>query len=112
MMNRVKINGCWAAVYYDPKHDMFRGEFVKLSSRVVFSSRDIGGLLRQGEVALDAFFDKCRANGTEPQQAYSGELVLRIHPGLHAELAARAFASGKTVNQWLAELIEQAVCGY
>ncbi|MCI5143528.1 MAG: toxin-antitoxin system HicB family antitoxin [Candidatus Electrothrix sp. ATG1] len=35
---------------------------------------------------------------------------MRIHPGLHAEVADRAFATGKTVNQWLAELIEQAVC--
>ncbi|MCI5168507.1 MAG: type II toxin-antitoxin system HicB family antitoxin [Candidatus Electrothrix sp. GM3_4] len=112
MMNRIKINGCWAAVYYDPKHDMFRGEFVNLSSRVVFSSRDIGGLLRQGEVALEDFLARCRADGTEPLQEYSGELLLRIHPGLHAELAARAFASGKTVNQWLAEMIEQAVCAY
>ena len=111
-MNRIEINGCRAVIYYDPKHDMFRGEFVNLSSRVVFSSRDIGGLLRQGEVALEDFLGRCRTDGTEPLKEYSGELILRIHPGLHAELAARAFASGKTVNQWLAEMIGQAVCGY
>jgi len=51
-----------------------------------------------------------REDGKKPLKEYSGELTLRIHPGLHAEIAARAFASGKSVNRWLAELIEQAVC--
>ena len=54
--------------------------------------------------------DGCQEDGAKLLKEYSGELTLRIHPGLHAELAARTFAAGKTVNQWLAELIEQAVC--
>jgi predicted HicB family RNase H-like nuclease len=110
MMSIVEINGFRAVLCYDPKHDMFYGEFIGMSNELVFSSQDIGDLLRQGEIVLQDFLTRCRVDGTEPLQEYSGELCLRIHPGLHAEIAARSFASGKTINQWLAEVIEQAVC--
>ncbi len=101
-----------AALYYDGQRDMFRGEFIGLSTKLVFLAQDIDELFRQGEIVLEDFLARCRLDGTEPLQEYSGELILRIHPGLHAEVAAQAFASGKTVNQWLAEMIEQVVCGY
>ena len=111
-MSIVKIKDHRAVVCYDPKYGMFRGEFIGLSSKLIFSSQDVGGLLRQGEIVLEDFLIRCRVDGIEPLQEYSGEVYLQIHPGLHAELVARAFASGKTVNQWLAEMIEQAVCEY
>ncbi|WP_339134934.1 MAG: type II toxin-antitoxin system HicB family antitoxin [Candidatus Electrothrix sp. GW3-4] len=112
MMNIVDIDGYRAVISYDPKHGMFCGEFAGLSSKVVFYSQDIGGLLREGKKVLDTFLDSCQEDGVEPRKEYSGELLVQIHPGLHAEVVARAFASGKTVNQWLAEMIEQVVCAY
>ena len=109
MMNIIEIDGCRAVIRYNAEQAIFYGVFVGLRSEVNFSAPDIEGLRQKGKLALSAFLDQCRVSGTKPLLEYSGELVLRIHPGLHAELAARAFAAGKNVNRWLAELIEQAV---
>ena len=112
MLNSFEIDGVQALIRYDAEQAIFYGTFIGLRSKVVFTAPDIEGLRRQGKLALDAFLAQCRTDEVEPLQEYSGELYLRIHPGLHAEIVARAFASGKTVNQWLAEMIEQAVCEY
>ena len=38
----------------------------------------------------------------------SGKVMLRIPPELHAEIAMRAEASGKSLNQWAAETLSHA----
>jgi predicted HicB family RNase H-like nuclease len=58
---------------------------------------------------LRVFFDVCREKGIEPYKEYSGKFNLRIPPELHAEIAARAAAEGKSLNQWIVETIDQMV---
>jgi len=84
---------------------MFRGEFTGLNGGADFYARDIEGLRQEGEISLRVFLDMCREDGVEPRKAYSGRFNLRISPELHAEIAARAATSGKSLNQWVAETL-------
>ncbi|WP_349257032.1 toxin-antitoxin system HicB family antitoxin [Salinisphaera sp.] len=43
--------------------------------------------------------DASRELGVEPQKPYSGKVVLRMPPELHAKAAMRAEAAGKSFNQ-------------
>ena len=55
--------------------------------------------------------DKCFVGhiaGITPQRPYSGKVMLRIPPELHAEIAMKAQASGKSLNQWAAETLSFA----
>ena len=109
MMNMMEINGYRAAVRYDPEIEMFRGEFMGLNGGADFYARDIDGLRREGELSLRVFLDMCREDGVEPTRTYSGRFNLRVSPALHAEIAARATAAGKSLNQWAADALDQAV---
>jgi len=43
---------------------------------------------------------------------YSGKFNLRIPPELHAEIASKASAEGKSLNLWIVETLDQIVHTY
>lgn len=109
MMNMMEINGYRAVVQYDPDIDMFRGEFVGLNGGADFYAKDIDGLRKEGEISLKVFLDMCREDGVEPRKMYSGRFNLRVSPQLHAEIATRAAAAGKSLNQWVADVLDESL---
>lgn len=108
-MNMMEINGYRAVVQYDPDIDMFRGEFVGLNGGADFYAKDIDGLRKEGEISLKVFLDMCREDGVEPRKMYSGRFNLRVSPQLHAEIATRAAAAGKSLNQWVADVLDESL---
>jgi predicted HicB family RNase H-like nuclease len=109
MMTTMEINGYRAVIQYDPEVEMFRGEFVGLNGGADFYAKDIDGLRKEGEISLKVFLDMCREDGVEPRKEYSGKFNLRVSPKLHAEISARAAAAGKSLNQWVADVLDQSV---
>ena len=45
-------------------------------------------------------------DGHKAKKEFSGNISLRLPPDLHAEMAAKATAEGKSLNQWITETIE------
>ena len=109
MMNIMEINGYRAIIQYDPDIDMFRGEFIGLNGGADFYAKDIDSLRKEGEISLKVFLDMCREDGVEPRKVYSGKFNLRVSPQLHAEIATRAAASGKSLNQWVADVLNESL---
>jgi predicted HicB family RNase H-like nuclease len=109
MMNMLEINGYRAIIQYDPEIEMFRGEFVDLNGGADFYAKDIDGLRKEGEISLNVFLEMCREDGVEPRKSYSGRFNLRVSPKLHEEVSVRAAAEGKSLNQWVADVIDEAI---
>jgi predicted HicB family RNase H-like nuclease len=57
--------------------------------------------------AVDHYLDTCAKLGDEPNKTYSGKLTLRISPSVHAAIATAAETSGKSLNKWVADLLDQ-----
>jgi predicted HicB family RNase H-like nuclease len=109
MMNIMEINGYQAIIQYDPEIEMFRGEFIGLNGGADFYAKDIDALRKEGEISLKVFLEMCQEDGIEPRKEYSGKFNLRLPTELHAELAMRAASSGKSLNQWVTDLLSQSV---
>ena len=109
MMNMVEINGYRAVVQYDPDIDMFRGEFIGLNGGADFYAKDIDGLRKEGKISLKVFLEMCHEDRVEPRKAYSGKFNLRVSPKLHAEITARALTEGKSLNQWVADVLDESL---
>jgi predicted HicB family RNase H-like nuclease len=109
MMNVMEINGYQAVVQYDPDIDMFRGEFIGLNGGADFYAKDIDHLRTEGEVSLRVFLDMCREDGVEPRKKYSGKFNLRVSPEMHAEITVRATAEGKSLNQWVTDVLDESM---
>ena len=109
MMNIMEIKGYKAVIKYDPTIDMFRGEFIGLSGGADFYASNIKELHKEGETSLKVFLEMCKEEGISPNKEYSGKFNLRVSPDLHAEVAAKAAAEGKSLNKCVADLLDQAV---
>jgi predicted HicB family RNase H-like nuclease len=109
MMNIMEINGYRAIVQYDPDIEMFRGEYIGLNGGADFYGKDIESLRQEGEISLKVFLEMCQEDGVEPRREYSGRFNLRVSPQLHAEIATRAAAAGKSLNQWVADILDETL---
>lgn len=109
MLNTMEIEGYRAAIQYDPDIEMFRGEFIGLNGGADFYAKDIDGLRKEGKISLKVFLEMCREDGVEPRKEYSGKFNLRVPANLHAEIATRAAATGKSLNQWLIDLLRENI---
>lgn len=105
-MNIMEIDGYTAIVQYDPDIEMFRGEFRGLNGGADFYADSVGKLLKEGAISLKVFLDMCEESGIEPRREYSGKFNLRVEPSLHASAATEAAAEGKSLNQYVSELLE------
>jgi len=61
------------------------------------------------EDAVEGYLATCGALKRTPQRSYSGTVMLRIHPGIHAKAAMLAQAEGKSLNAWAQESLGTAV---
>ncbi|MDT4873136.1 hypothetical protein FQZ97_1083630 [compost metagenome] len=108
MMNVMTIGGYKAVLSFDTETAKFRGQFVGLTSEVVFEGTDVAALQHAGELALEAFLAECERSGAVPAQAFTGTLALNIPSKLHEAAAVIATANGVSIEQWVTEVLEAA----
>ena len=65
-MNMMRVGGHRAVVSYDPKLEMFRGEFVGLNGGADFYAADVKTLKQEAERSLRTFLQVCKEQGIEP----------------------------------------------
>ena len=108
-MNMMEVDGYKAKIEYDPELDQFRGEILGLNGGADFYGKSPASLRKEFKNSLKAFLDVCEENGINPTKEFSGKFNLRIPPGLHSEIAARATAEDKSINQWVSEVLKHSV---
>jgi len=108
-MNIMELDSYRAKIEYDPEIDMFRGEILGLNGGADFYGKSPSELRREFKKSLNTFLEVCKEKGINPVKEYSGKFNLRIPPKLHSEIADRAVAEEKSINQWVADVIEQTL---
>ena len=107
-MNIMEVDGYKAKIEYDPELDQFRGEILGLNGSADFYGKSPASLRKEFRNSLKVYLEVCKEKGIPPMKQYSGKFNLRIPPRLHSEIAARATASGKSINQWVSEVLERS----
>ncbi len=108
-MNMMEIDGYKAKIEYDPELDQFRGEILGLNGSADFYGKTTACLRKEFKNSLKVFLDVCEEKSIEPIKIYSGKFNLRIPSRLHREIAARATATGKSINEWILETLKLSV---
>ncbi|MEX2523537.1 MAG: type II toxin-antitoxin system HicB family antitoxin [Gammaproteobacteria bacterium] len=108
-MNIMNVDGYRARIEYDPELDQFRGEILGINGSADFYGRDPVELRKEFRDSLNVFLEVCREKGIEPAREYSGRFNLRIPADLHREIAARASAQDKSINQLVSEILDRSV---
>ena len=104
----MEYKGYFAKVEFDDETDIFHGEVINLRDVVTFQGQTVDELHQAFRDSIDDYLEFCAERGEEPDKPYSGKLTLRIPPGVHAAIATAAETSGKSLNKWVADILDKA----
>ncbi|MCF7694684.1 type II toxin-antitoxin system HicB family antitoxin [Mycetohabitans sp. B2] len=108
MMNAMAYKGYLARVEFDPRDEIFVGRVLGVADRISFHGEAVNELTAAFHEAIDHYLEDCAKAGRDPQKPASGKLMLRIRPEVHAAVGVAAAAAGKSINQWVDEVLERA----
>ena len=108
-MNTMNYRGYAARITYSDEDGCFVGHIAGVRDVVGFHGESVTELRAAFEEAVDDYLETCAKLGRAPQKPYSGKLLLRVDPMLHARAAMLAEAQGKSLNAWAQEVLAYAV---
>ena len=107
-MNTMTYKGYAARIEYSDEDECFVGHIAGILDVVGFHGDNVEELRMAFHEAVDDYLETCEIAGKKPQKSYSGNLMLRVPPEVHAAIATAAEVSGKSINQWAAEALNKA----
>ncbi|HMM60898.1 MAG TPA: type II toxin-antitoxin system HicB family antitoxin [Candidatus Rifleibacterium sp.] len=108
MNNILAYKGFSARVEFDARDNIFFGRILGIEDLVTFHGESVSELRDAFKEAVIDYMETCRAIGKKPQKPFSGKLMFRVPPEVHAAVTIAAKASGKSLNQWATEVLANA----
>ena len=97
-MNTMTFQGYVALIEYSDEDQCFVGHITGIHDIVGFHGESVAELRTAFEEAVDDYLEACEKLSRAPQKPYSGKLMLRIPPEVHAAVAVAAEAFAKAVH--------------
>ncbi len=107
-MKAMTYKGYAARIEYSDEDGCFVGHIAGIKDVIGFHGDSVDELRKAFRGAVDDYLATCEKLGRRPQKPYSGKLMLRIPPEVHARAAMMAEAQGKSLNQWAADVLADA----
>lgn len=107
-MKTMTYKGYAARIEFSDEDDCFVGHVAGIRDVVGFHATSVDELRAAFREAVDDYLATCEKAGKSPQRPYSGKVMLRIPPEIHAQAAMKAEADGKSLNQWAADVFDRA----
>ncbi|NSY16595.1 type II toxin-antitoxin system HicB family antitoxin [Neorhizobium sp. AL 9.2.2] len=108
MKNVMTYKGYSARIDYDDEDGILFGQIAGIRDGVGFHADNVDDLRNAFREAVDDYLETCARIGKDPQKPYSGKVMFRIDPEVHARAARAAELSGKSLNEWAGEVLAKA----
>lgn len=100
--------GYSARIEFDAADGIFFGRIEGLTDVVGFHADTVDDLVAAFHETVDDYFATCAATGKSPEQPYSGKMMLRVDPQIHAASVRAAELAGVSLNQWSEQALAKA----
>jgi len=107
-MNTISYKGYIARIEPDFDDGVLVGRVINTRDIIGFHSQTISEAIKSFHAVIDEYLEDCRQRAIDPNKLYSGKFNLRLPPDLHSEIASAAAKTGKSLNQWVIDRLEQA----
>jgi len=107
-MKTMQYKGYAARIEYSDEDKCFIGHIAGIRDIIGFHGDSVDSLNTAFEEAVDDYLETCEQADISPQRPYSGKVMLRLSPELHAEIAMKAQTQGKSLNQWATDALALA----
>lgn len=104
-MNTMSYNGYIAKIAYSEEDHCFIGHIAGINDVIGFHGESVEELETAFREAVDDYLETCKKLGRSPQKTYSGHIMLRLSPEIHAKAAVMAEANGKSLNSFMIEML-------
>jgi predicted HicB family RNase H-like nuclease len=106
-MNGLTYRNFFARVEYDADDKVFVGHIVGINDVVGFHGESVSELEDAFREAVEDYLDTCTKAGKTPEKPFSGRVMFRVDPAIHAKAALAAQLRGVSLNQWAEEALER-----
>ena len=107
-MNMMKYKDYIARIEYDEEDHIFVGHLAGIKDIVGFHGITVDELEGAFHESVDNYIAISEETGRPVQKPYSGKLMLRVSPDVHAAVATAAEVHGKSINQWASDVLDKA----
>ncbi|HEY3278664.1 MAG TPA: type II toxin-antitoxin system HicB family antitoxin [Syntrophorhabdaceae bacterium] len=108
MKSITSYKGYMARIEFDERDEIFVGKVLGIAESITFHGETVRELKGDFQAAIDHYIADCAATGRTPLKTASGKMMLRISPETHTKALIIARASGKSLNQWVEEILDRA----
>ncbi len=102
-MKAMQYKGYAARIEYSDEDGCLVGHIAGIKDIVGFHGESVTEMRAAFEEAVDDYLTLCAETGKKPEKPYSGRIMLRVPPELHAQAALQAEINGVSLNQWAME---------
>ena len=110
-MSTLSYRGYTALIEFDSEDMILTGRIAGINDVIGFHAETPGELVAAFHEVVDDYLETCAKLGKPPEKTYSGKVMFRVPPELHARVALAAKLSGKSLNQWGEAVLERAAVG-
>lgn len=107
-MNMMKYKGYVARIEHDEEDRIFVGHLAGIKDIVGFHGTTVDELEGAFHESVDNYLAISEETGRPAQKPYSGNLMLRVPPDVHASVTTAAQVHGKSINQWASDTLKKA----
>ena len=107
-MNALNYKGYLARVEFDAEDEIFTGRVAGVNDVVGFHADSVEALKQAFHEAVDGYLATCKEIGKPPDRPFSGKVMFRISPDVHARATLAAELAGVSLNQWAESVMKKA----
>jgi predicted HicB family RNase H-like nuclease len=108
-MNEVlKYKGYHGSTEYSLEDDCLHGKILGINDVITYEGNSVKEIKAAFKDSVDDYLAFCKETGKEPNKPYSGKVMFRIDPQVHAKAALAAQLKGISLNQWAEEVLREA----
>ena len=104
----MEYKGYVGKIEFDDDADIFHGEVIGIRDVVTFQGKSVRDLKEAFRESIDDYLRFCKKRGEEPDKPFTGKFVVRLTPEQHRKVYLASKINGKSLNNWISEILEAA----
>jgi len=88
---------------YDSEKDILSGRVIDVNAVITFHGTSIKEIKKGFIDSVDTYLETCAIKKVSPKKSFSGNVRLRIDPGVHQKAYIEAKNRGESLNQFILE---------
>ena len=107
-MNTLTYKGYSARIEFDEEDRIFVGHLAGIRDIIGFHGSSVNELEAAFHEAVDDYLAHCAQLNLPANKPFSGRMLLRVPPEVHAQASVAAQVAGLSLNQWAAQALARA----